>query len=98
MTIEEFMKEYARLGHAIQTGVAYDHQYGSNDGSPKHLRTGLSCVMSDFGSLARLLIAKGIITEQEYFTAILEGLRQEVSTYEERVQNHTGGKTKITLA
>ena len=97
MTSAEFLTEYRRLGHAIQTGVGYEHEYGSQDGTPKHLRTGLANVMSDFGSLGRLLIAKGLITEAEYFEAILEGLRQEVAEYERRLTARLGGTTKITL-
>ena len=95
MTTEEFMSEYIKLAHAIQTGVGWEHQYGSDDGSPKHLRTGLANVMSDLGSIGRLLIAKGIITEQEYFEAILDGLKREVAEYERRLQVRMGGK--ITL-
>jgi len=96
MTADEFMAEYVRLGHAIQTGVAHEHANGSTDGSPKHLRTGLANVMSDHGSICRLLIAKGVITEQEYFHAILDGLKQEVATYEQRLEARLGAK--ITLA
>ena len=96
MTADEFMEEYRRLAHAIQTGVAYDHSVrGSQDGTPKHLRTGLSCVMADLGSLGRLLIAKGVITEDEYFEAILDGMRREVAAYEQRLSAATGGE--ITL-
>jgi len=96
MTEPEFIAEYVRLAHAVQTGVAYEHELGSQDGTPKHLRTGLSCVMSDLGALGRLFIAKGLITEDEYYEAILDGLRQEVAAYERRVEAKTGA-TKITL-
>ncbi|RPJ83866.1 MAG: hypothetical protein EHM13_06420 [Acidobacteria bacterium] len=98
MTAEEFQAEYARLAHAVQTGVGYEHQYGSQDGTPKHLRTGLACSMADIGSLGRLLIAKGLITEAEYFEAILDGLRLEVAAYELRLTERFGGATAITLA
>jgi hypothetical protein len=101
MTLEEFLEEYRRLAHAIQTGVAYDHQYGSQDGTPKHLRTGLNCVMSDFGSLSKLLIEKGIITEQEYYSAVLDGLKREITKYEARLSRRMKdigtGDLKITL-
>lgn len=97
MTDEEFLEEYAKLGHAIQTGVAYEMEYGSKDTQPKHLRTGFNCVMSDLGSMGRLLIAKGIITEAEYFEAMLDGLRREVATYEDRLNERLSGATKITL-
>lgn len=99
MTTAEFIAEYKQLAHAIQTGVMYEQTAGSADGAPKHLRTGLNCVMADVGSLGRLFIAKGLITEQEYFDTILDGLRREVATYEQRIKNRMGGTgaTKITL-
>jgi hypothetical protein len=96
MTDVEFIAAYIKLGHALQTGVAHDQQQGSTDGTPKHLRVGLNCVMSDLGALTRLLVAKGVITQDEYYTAVLEGLRLEVEKYEQRLEERFG--TKITLA
>lgn len=98
MTVDEFLAEYARLGHAIQTGVAYEMNNPAIKATePKHLRTGLNCVMSDFGSLGRLLIAKGVITEDEYYAAVLNGLRAEVAFYEQRLNAAYGGGNRITL-
>lgn len=82
MTDEEFLAEYRRLGHAIQSGVALDHARGGQDGAGKHLRTGLNMVMCDTASLAGLLIAKGVITREEYQTAVLAGLEEEKARYE----------------
>jgi hypothetical protein len=95
MTEKDFIREYSRLGHAIQTGVMHEHELGSQDGTPKHLRTGLACVMADVGSLTRLLVAKGIITNDDYYTAILDGLRREVAIYESRLAAKMGAA--ITL-
>jgi hypothetical protein len=99
MTTDEFMAEYMRLGHAIQTGVAYEmnNPERAHATEPKYLRTGLNGVMSDLGSIGRLLIAKGVFTEAEYFEAILEGLRMEVAAYEQRLNAQFGGGTRITL-
>lgn len=96
MTSDEFIAEYARLGHAIQTGVAYAQERDPKLIEPKHLRTGLDLVMSNVGSLGRLFIAKGLITEDEYYAAILEGLRAEVRRYEQYVSDLYGAR-KITL-
>jgi hypothetical protein len=98
VTADEFLAEYARLGHAIQTGVAYEMNNPTIKATdPKHLRTGLNCVMADFGSLGRLLIAKGLITEDEYYEAVLTGLRAEVSAYERRLNAAYGGGNRIML-
>lgn len=94
MTSEEFMEEYIRLGHAIQTGVAYEMNR-SNIAEPKHLRTGLNCVMADLGSMTRLLVKKGIISEDEYYEAIIEGLKKEVADSERRLKDLLG--MSITL-
>jgi len=78
-------RTYEEAMHAMQSGVALDHSRGSNDGSPKHLRVGINSCLSDQAALARLLIAKGVITEAEYFAAILEGAELEVANYEQRL-------------
>jgi hypothetical protein len=96
MTGEEFTAEYRRLAHAVQTGVAYAMERDDQVVAPKHLRTGLNAVMSDLGSIGRLLIAKGVITEDEYFAAILDGLREEVKRHEASVSALYGG-ANITL-
>jgi hypothetical protein len=96
MSVEEFTIKYEQLAHAIQTGVAYNHNFGSEDGTPKHLRTGVNLIMTDHASLVELLTKKGIITESEYFEAVIEGLNKEVARYEARLQRQLNG-TKITL-
>lgn len=98
MTNEEFLREYERLGHAIQTGVAYEFGLGDTEADRryKHTRTGLNLVMADLGSLTRLLVAKGVITDDEYFEAILDGLRAEKQASIDRLQTRWPG-TKIDL-
>ena len=99
MTDDEFLAEYIRLGHAIQTGVAYEMADPSRASAtePKHLRTGLNCAMSDSAALGRLLIEKGLITKDEYFNAVLAGLRGEITNYETRLNKAYGGGTRIKL-
>jgi hypothetical protein len=43
MTDEKKMAaRYLDACHAVQSGVAFDQARGSDDGSPKHLRTGVN--------------------------------------------------------
>jgi hypothetical protein len=99
MTRAEFFAEYTRLGHAIQSGVAYEMNDPNNKSTDaKHLRVGINCNMCDHGSLVGLLIEKGLIDEQDYFAAILKGLREEIERYETRLNQHFGGGDRITLA
>jgi hypothetical protein len=95
MTADEFLAEYTRLGHALQSGVAMELERGNQAATPKHLRTGLSCVMADLGSLTRLLVAKGLITDDDYYAAILEGLRSEVTVYEMRLSEQMGARIAL---
>lgn len=88
---DELKQEYARLAHAMQSGVAFEQSRGSNDGSPKHLRVGVNAAMSDMGGLVDLLIAKGVITETEYLEAIVTRMRAEVASYEARANAQVGG-------
>lgn len=85
MNIEEFATEYEMLGHAIQSGVALDQSRGSQDGTPKHLRVGVNLALVEIGVLAKFLIDKGVCTEQEYFEAVIEKLREELARYEARL-------------
>lgn len=80
----EAVREYTELCHAMQSGVAYEQGRGGQDGTPKHLRVGVNVAMCDHGALVGLLIAKGIITDEEYAHAIRDEMRREVDRYEER--------------
>jgi hypothetical protein len=95
--LDELGARYAALAHAMQSGVAYSMEKDPKETTPKHLRVGINCAMSDQGSLVRLLIAKGLITEEEYMEALVEGMEAEVKSYEQKIRDLYGGKTKITL-
>jgi hypothetical protein len=84
------INELAALQHAMQSGVKFDQESGSEDGSPKHLRVGVNTAMVDIGALAKLLIDKGVITEEEYFDANLKAMHNEVGRYEKRLSEKFG--------
>ena len=98
--LKELSERYQRLAHAMQSGVKMVMNW--EDGpqpdnieesstSPKHLRTGINAAMSDAGGLVRLLIDKGIITQEDYLTAICEAMEDVVKRYEEQIKKHFGG-------
>lgn len=104
MTDEQWGR-YTALMHAVQTGIAWqisienggaDVNADANLQAHKHLRVGIDGSKSDQGALVKLLIAKGVFTEQEYNLAIIEGAEREKATYEEMLSAHLG--KKITLA
>lgn len=98
-TIDELRAQVAALSHAIQTGVAYELEKDPRSGTPKHLRTGVNIALVESGALVRLLVKKGLITEEEYYAELIAGLEDEKNTYERRVQAlyGDGGKTTIKL-
>lgn len=92
---------YFAAAHAVQSGVKADMETDPNPSSrgattPKHLRTGLISAMADHGSLAGLLIAKGVFTEAEYLDAIASGMEAEQARYEQLLTRRLG--KPVTLA
>jgi hypothetical protein len=85
MNKTEFSVKAGQLLHAIQSGVAFEHSLGSRDGEPKHLRVGVNNALVEIGAIAKLLIDKGIVKEEEVFQYIVEGLEMEVKSYESRL-------------
>lgn len=100
--LEDLQRRYLAAAHAVQAGVQMElnDDPPSRSGSPvspKMLRTGVNMAMVSHGALVRLLIGKGIITEEEYFEELAKGAEAEKAAYEERLTERFGGKTKITL-
>ena len=77
-------ERYNKACHAMQTGVAYEHANGSDDGSPKHLRVGVNTAQVSTAALAALLIGKGIITIEEYVEVNATEMEAEVKRYQDR--------------
>ena len=96
MSREDDEKRYFAALHAMQTGVAYDLQHNPSSGTPKHLRVGINSAMVGHGALVKLLLEKGIFTEEEYIKAIADGMECERDKYQETVSKQFGGK--VTLA
>lgn len=92
----ELRGRYEAALHAMQSGVLIKMQHGSTETSPKHLRVGVNAAMADQGSLARLLVAKGVITEREYYEAMAEGMEKERDSYIVAIQALLG-TDKVTL-
>jgi hypothetical protein len=90
------IKEHERLSHAMQAGVSLLMQRDPHETSPKHLRVGINVALADQGALVKLLIDKGVITEDEYGDAIVAGMQREVDSYVEKL-TPPGSKVKITL-
>ena len=86
---------YGAALHAMQTGVGFEMEQRSRPTEPKHLRVGVNTALCDQAGLIRLLVSKGIITEEEYLDAITAEMNAEVERYEKRLSEKTG--SNITL-
>lgn len=94
--LEEYARRYGAALHAMQSGVKFEQENGSTDGTPKHLRVGINSALVDNAALTKLLIDKGIITALEYVKALAEGMEAEKARYEALLSMRTG--KKVTLA
>lgn len=97
---ERLAQRYLTAAHAVQAGVAMelnDNPPGNSasSGSPKMLRTGVNMAMIEHGALVRVLIVKGLFTEEEYFEELVKGVEDEKRQYEERLSAQYG--TTISL-
>lgn len=88
-------QRHRNAAHAMQSGVAMEMSLNPSPTTPKHLRVGINAAMSDHAGFVRLLIAKGVITELEYVTAIADQMEQEAKDYEARLSTSMGGKINL---
>lgn len=85
-------ERYEAALHAMQSGVASTM---GDECTPKHLRVGVNAAMADQGSLVRLLIAKGVLTEAEYLAAIADGMEAEKASYEKKLSEKFGANVRL---
>jgi hypothetical protein len=87
---------YEEACYAMQAGVGLREKLGgSNETTPKHLRVGVNSAMVEHSALARLRIAKGVITDAEYRESLADGMREEVELYERGLSEELG--KRVTL-
>lgn len=85
MSEKDDLRRYREAAHAMQTAVAIDHERGSDDATPKHLRVGINAAMVNDDALIHILIEKGIITREEYLAALAAAMEREVARYREEL-------------
>lgn len=95
MSIRERFEKYEALVHAMQSGVAATMHYDDHSTQPKHLRVGINSAMVETSALAKLLIDKGVINEEEWFDSLNFMMEQEVKRYEEQLSKHHGTDIKL---
>mgnify|MGYP001109260242 CR=1 FL=1 len=75
---------YEAAMHGMQSAVAFEMNLPGRRSAtePKHLRVGVNSAMIDSATLARLLIAKGLFTAEEYAEALRLEANNELARYE----------------
>ena len=106
---QERVARYQHLLHALQSGVKAQQEFDratnpdpdTHETGGKHLRTGLNASKVEHGALVALLIKRGVISEDDYWDAMLELLEREVQGYEEKLtlefSDRTGQPTRVRL-
>lgn len=87
-TVEQAKARYVAAAQAMQSGVAMAMNYDSSQTDPKHLKVGVNSALVTASSIVNLLIAKGVITEAEYFTGLADLMEAERDSYAEIVEEH----------
>jgi len=93
--MESSIQRYHDALHAMQSGVTAKMELDGAETSPKHLRVGVNSAMVDHSALVAVLMARGIITQEEYFEALAESMERERDMYQEELSSHYGAN--ITL-
>lgn len=95
MTKEQKLRYHSAM-HSIQSGVAMEMNYNEKIIDPKHLRVGVISAMVEISAVAALLIQKKLISEEEYYDAIVTAVETEKEKFERELSERLG--TKVTLA
>ena len=88
--LKRLADELEVLQHAMQTGVGMKMAYSGRETTPKYLRVGINADMVFHGALVKLLVDKGVLTKLEYYTAIVEAMRNEVDSYRRWLSDYLG--------
>jgi hypothetical protein len=94
---ESDKRRYNKALHAVQSGVKVLLDKGADFASPKHLRVGLNSAFVNDAAMARLLISKGVFTEDEYVRAIADEMEREQAAITKEVNQAYGSDGRITL-
>lgn len=90
--------KYRALVHAMQSGVAMEIEKEGLAGAaadPKHLRVGVNVAIVESSALWKLLLDKGIVTEDEMRDRLHEAHADEVARYEQHLSRLLGCEIKL---
>lgn len=88
-------ERYKKACHAMQSGVEMMMHYNPMETSSKHLRVSVNSSMVEFGALVRILISKGIITEEEFAKGLADQMEEEAASYSQKLSDLMGVVVKL---
>lgn len=87
------LQRYLAAMHAVQSGVLMCLKAFGPDqtgATTKHLRVGIDSSQVNDAALVDLLIAKGLITLDEYYAKMADQAEKEKARYEKLLSDHYG--------
>lgn len=84
-TVEEKKALYMSMMHGLQSGIATMIALDQKYADKKDLRVGVDSALIQDSALAQLLMEKGIITEDEYWTRIIRLVGNDITNLRRRV-------------
>lgn len=96
---DEYRQRYMAAGHRLQSALKFElehvrgvsrYAYEQSIFSAKHMRVGIDLRASDALGLFRLLLAKGVFTEDEYLEAMAVSAEEEAQSQIERIRDELG--------
>jgi hypothetical protein len=106
MSLEDEVKRYHRLAHSLQAAVKYKYSFDVNRNKVKSvdsvedmrheyhaalLRVGANMALVELGAVVKIMISKGIITEEEYMKMANDELEREINKYKDEISQLMGG-------
>lgn len=91
--MQDLTERYNKAMHAMQTGVAMEMYQPDRKSAtePKHLRVGVNSALVETSALGTALMRKGLLTPEEYYSAMVEQMESEVASYQTRISAAAGG-------
>lgn len=84
---------YDEALHGVQTAIKYELEHKADQAGIdiiKHLRVGIDARAADAQGLARLLIAKGVFTLEEYIEHMRLAMNEELARYTQHCRETYG--------
>lgn len=95
--INDLQRRYHASLHGMQSGVAFflekaaaGDKQAARQFDPKHTRVGINSAMVDSAALAKLLMGKGLITEEEYWEQLVAEAEAERLRYQKLINDLYG--------